>query len=417
MCVRAKQAWRSSQHERMPRVYMGMSESTIYNLRKTYLAMPKASNLAGALLGESTSLSLTSSSDPVSQLESPLLERLSKMSGAAEGPFIFDTKKLEGGGDCRALFACALSVAIGCFRVGLVCSVGKRRGSARAASIAGLTCGFDLRLRLESCGTEAETGMGRGMLCFNGLPVLGEASPSPCAGPRSIFQSMLGLSGEAGLRRPDSMLYMCSGPSGDSGGEEVGTECIDTERRAGKGRGPAGRGEPRPSAYLPGVAGQSLGLMRRPFGSALFSGLAKGALVSTLSTDRLVGVASTSSTSSGSDLTIESDARTSCDPAAAFHRCSTYFLCQNSFRSPAAGSNPAGFECSHTALALALPQSRAACTCSSVQSSRSTDLTFEICTPSERCTPEQPMQMKMQQGSLVSIQDAQRGSLSLQSAH
>jgi hypothetical protein len=58
------------------------------------------------------------------------------------------------------------------------------------------------------------------------------------------------------------------------------------------------------------------------------------------------------------------------------------------------GTCPSASLCSQYLLARAFPQRSILCICSSVQVSRSTDLTFEMCVPMPRWMPEQRMQMK-----------------------
>lgn len=58
------------------------------------------------------------------------------------------------------------------------------------------------------------------------------------------------------------------------------------------------------------------------------------------------------------------------------------------------GTWPGASFASQYLFALALPHFSTLCSCSSVQVSRSTDLTFEMCVPMPRWIPEQRMHMK-----------------------
>lgn len=77
------------------------------------------------------------------------------------------------------------------------------------------------------------------------------------------------------------------------------------------------------------------------------------------------------------------------------------------------GTCPGANFASQYLFALPLPHLSTLCSCSSVQESRSTDLTLLICVPMPRCIPEQRMHMK-----IPKFQLAHRGCLFLlQSAH
>ena len=77
------------------------------------------------------------------------------------------------------------------------------------------------------------------------------------------------------------------------------------------------------------------------------------------------------------------------------------------------GTWPIASLCSQYLFALAFPHRSMEAICSSVQESRSTDFTREMCTPMLRCMPEQRMHMKTPM-----FQEAHRGCLlRLQSAH
>lgn len=77
------------------------------------------------------------------------------------------------------------------------------------------------------------------------------------------------------------------------------------------------------------------------------------------------------------------------------------------------GTCPSASLCSQYLFALPFPHLIIDAICSSVQESKSTDLTREMCTPKLRCTPEQRMQTNTPM-----FQEAHRGCLlRLQSAH
>lgn len=100
-------------------------------------------------------------------------------------------------------------------------------------------------------------------------------------------------------------------------------------------------------------------------------------------------------------------------PPSITHRLLSYLVRMKFSILASFGTCPSASLCSQYLFALALPHLIILCICSSVQESRSTDLTRETCVPMPRCMPEQRMQMKMprfqlaHRGCLLRLQSAQ----------
>lgn len=91
------------------------------------------------------------------------------------------------------------------------------------------------------------------------------------------------------------------------------------------------------------------------------------------------------------------------------HRLSSYFVRMKFSILASEGTWPLASLFSQYLFARALPQLRMLASCSSVQESRSTDLTREMCVPMPRWMPEQRMQMKTPRFQLAHRGSARRG--------
>lgn len=95
------------------------------------------------------------------------------------------------------------------------------------------------------------------------------------------------------------------------------------------------------------------------------------------------------------------------------HRFSSYLVRIKFSIFASDGACPGASLASQYLLARAFPQTSTLCTCSSVQASKSTDLTLLMCVPIPRWMPEQRMQTKMPRfqlahlGCLFLLQSAQ----------
>lgn len=100
-------------------------------------------------------------------------------------------------------------------------------------------------------------------------------------------------------------------------------------------------------------------------------------------------------------------------PPSITHRFDSYFVRMKFSIFDSEGTWPGANFASQYLLALSLPHRSMLCSCSSVQESKSTDLTLLICVPMPRCIPEHRMQMKMPRfqlahlGCLFLLQSAQ----------